>query len=167
MALVLNNQRSLTCHWMQRKKQIIYKRVSLCVSVHEHVVYKMITAFVLTKYFHILYISKRWLIKILVWFGLVLWYINHCKLFKSKSSLSLSIYIYIYIYIDVVPSISFQTFFLQAFKIVVDSWKFSMLYILWDDWPIFMISASNAQLQQELEYTLLKPNCHSWWISKT
>ena len=29
-----------------------------------------------------------------------------------------------------------------------------------------MISASNQQLQQELEYTLLKPDCHSWWISK-
>ena len=41
-----------------------------------------------------------------------------------------------------------------------------LLYILWDDWPIFMISASNQQLQQELEYTLLKPDCHSWWISK-
>ena len=64
----------------------------------------------------------------------------------------------------VVHSISFQTFFEQAFKIVVDSWKFSMLllYILWDDWPIFMISASNKQLQQQLEYTLLKPDCHSW-----
>ena len=24
----------------------------------------------------------------------------------------------------------------------------------------------NEQLQQELEYTLLKPDCHSWWISK-
>ena len=68
----------------------------------------------------------------------------------------------------VVPSISFQTFFVQAFKIVEDSWKFSMLllYILWDDWPIFMISGSNQQRQQQLEYTLLKPNCHSWWISK-
>ena len=64
--------------------------------------------------------------------------------------------------------INFQTFFVQAFKIVVDSWKFSMLllYILWDDWPIFMISGSNGQLQQQLEYTLLKPDCHSWWISK-
>ena len=41
-----------------------------------------------------------------------------------------------------------------------------LLYILWDDWPIFMISDSNEQLQQELEYTLLKPDCHSWWISK-
>ena len=29
-----------------------------------------------------------------------------------------------------------------------------------------MISASNEQLQQELEYSLLKPDCHSWWISK-
>ena len=29
-----------------------------------------------------------------------------------------------------------------------------------------MISGSNQQLQQQLEYTLLKPNCHSWWISK-
>ena len=68
----------------------------------------------------------------------------------------------------VVHSIGFQTFFVQAFKIVVDSWKFSMLllYILWDDWPIFMISGSNEQIQQQLEYTLLNPDCHSWWISK-
>ena len=29
-----------------------------------------------------------------------------------------------------------------------------------------MISGSNQQLQQELEYTLLKPDSHSWWISK-
>ena len=28
-----------------------------------------------------------------------------------------------------------------------------------------MISDSNEQLQ-ELKYTLLKPDCHSWWISK-
>ena len=67
-----------------------------------------------------------------------------------------------------VHSISYQTFFVQAFKIVVDSWKFTMLllHILWYDWPIFMISGSNQQLQQQLEYTLLKPDCHSWWISK-
>ena len=71
-------------------------------------------------------------------------------------------------YIYAVPSISFLTFFVQAFRIVVDTWKFTMLllYILWDDWPIFMISSLNEQLQQELEYTLLKPDCHSWWISK-
>ena len=69
------------------------------------------------------------------------------------------IYIYIYIY-------KFQDFFVQAFKIVLDSWKFTMLllYILWDDW--FMISGSNEQPQQELEYTLLKSDCHSRWISK-
>ena len=29
-----------------------------------------------------------------------------------------------------------------------------------------MISGSNEQLQQEMEYILLKPDCHSWWISK-
>ena len=29
-----------------------------------------------------------------------------------------------------------------------------------------MILGSNEQLQQELEYTLQKPDCHSWWISK-
>ena len=70
--------------------------------------------------------------------------------------------------IYVLPSISFQPFFVQAIKIVIDPWKFRMLllYILWDDWPIFMISASNELLQQQLEYTLLKPDCHSWWISK-
>ena len=53
-----------------------------------------------------------------------------------------------------VHSISFQTFFVEAFKFVVDSWKFSilLLYILWFDWLISMISSSNEQLQQELEY---------------
>ena len=65
-------------------------------------------------------------------------------------------------------TISFQTFFVWAFKIFVESWKFSMLllYILWDNWTIFIISGSNEQLQQQLEYTLLKPDCHSWGISK-
>ena len=41
-----------------------------------------------------------------------------------------------------------------------------LLHILWDDWPIFMISTLREPLQQQLEYTLLKPDCHSWWISK-
>ena len=78
------------------------------------------------------------------------------------------IYICIYVCVCVMPSIGFQTFFVWIFKIVVDSWKFTMLllYILWDDWPTFMISASNQQLQQQLEYTLLKSDYHSWWISK-
>ena len=76
--------------------------------------------------------------------------------------------VYIYIYIYKVHTISFQIFFIWAFKIVEDSWKFSMLllYILWDDWPIIMFSGSNEQLQQQLEYTLLKSDYHSWWISK-
>ena len=62
----------------------------------------------------------------------------------------------------------FPDIFVRAFKIVVDSWKFSMLllYIIWEDWPIFIISDSNEQLQQQLECTLLKPDCHCWWISK-
>ena len=62
----------------------------------------------------------------------------------------------------------FLDIFVRAYKIGVDSWKFGMLllYILWDDWPILMISASNEQLKQQLEYTLLKPDCHCWWISK-
>ena len=41
-----------------------------------------------------------------------------------------------------------------------------LLYISWDDWLIFIISASKEQLQQELEYTLPKPDCHSSLISK-
>ena len=76
---------------------------------------------------------------------------------------------HVYIYIYILGAFNkFPDVFVQAFRIVVDSWKFSilLLYILWDDWPIFMISGSNQQLQQELEYTLLKPDCHSWWISK-
>ena len=62
----------------------------------------------------------------------------------------------------------FPDFLIWAFKIVIDNWKFSMLllYIVWDEWPIFMISGSNEQLQQQMEYTILKPECHSWWISK-
>ena len=79
------------------------------------------------------------------------------------------VYIYIYIYIYIRGTFNkFPDIFVQAFKIVVDSWKFSMLllYILWDDWPIFRISGLNQKLQHQLEYTLLKPDCHSWWISK-
>ena len=39
-----------------------------------------------------------------------------------------------------------------------------LLYIFWGEWPIIMIS--NEQLKLQLEYILLKPDCHSWWISK-
>ena len=43
----------------------------------------------------------------------------------------------------------FLDFFVVVFKIGIDSWKFKMLLlkILWDDWPSFMISGSNEQLQ--------------------
>ena len=58
-----------------------------------------------------------------------------------------------------VPSTSFQTFLHGHLRLL-------LLYILWDDWPILMISGSNQQLQQQLEYTLRKPDCHSWWNSK-
>ena len=30
----------------------------------------------------------------------------------------------------------------------------------------FMIKGSNEELQQQLESTLLKLDCHSWWILK-
>ena len=78
-------------------------------------------------------------------------------------------YIYIYMCVCVCGAINkFPDFFVQALKIVVDSWKFTklLLYILWDDWPIFMISGSNEQLQPQLEYNELKHDCHRWWISK-
>ena len=93
----------------------------------------------------------------LVWLDWVLWHIDNFRLYNVKS-----------VYTYVVPSISFPTFFVRESKIVVDSWKFSMLllYILWDDWQIFMISGLNELLQQQLEYTLLKPDCHSWLVSK-
>ena len=40
----------------------------------------------------------------------------------------------------------FPDFLVQSFKIVLETWKFTMLllHILWDDWRIFMISASNV-----------------------
>ena len=58
-------------------------------------------------------------------------------------------------------TISFKTFFVWAFKIVVDSWKFSMLllYILWDVWPIFMISGSVAFPPEQYTSPQFHP-CH-------
>ena len=75
--------------------------------------------------------------------------------------------LYIYIHTHTVHSISFKTFCTDIqdcrrhLKI-----QYTLLYILWDDWPIFKISGSKEQLQQELKYIPLKPDCHSWWISK-
>ena len=53
----------------------------------------------------------------------------------------------------------FPDFFVQAFEIVEDFWKFNMLllYVLWDDWPIFMISSS-ATAGIRIHPT----DCHSW-----
>ena len=87
----------------------------------------------------------------------------NCNSIKNEITYKLISYLYIRGTFN-----KFPDFFVHAFQIGVDSWKFSilLLYILWDDWPIFMISASNQQLQQQLEYTLLKLDCHSWWISK-
>ena len=92
----------------------------------------------------------------------------------TVDQLSFYIYIYIYIYIYVCVCVcvcgafsKFHDFFVLAFKIVADSWKTSMLllYILYDNGPFSMISVSKEQLPQELEYNILKPYCHSWWIS--
>ena len=67
-------------------------------------------------------------------------------------------HVYLYIYMCVCVYVlylyvrgkfnKFPEFFVQASKIV-DSWKFSMLllYILWDDWPIFMILGWNFLVQ--------------------
>ena len=84
----------------------------------------------------------------------------------------LCMYMYMCMYMRVcmyvVYSISCHPFFVQEFKTDVDSWKFSilLLYKLWDDWSIFMIWGSNEQLHKELEYIQLKPDCHSWCVSK-
>ena len=77
-------------------------------------------------------------------------------------------FVFVLIRINTLVETFWSDVFVQASKIVVDSWKFSrlLLYTLCDDWPFFMISGLNQQLQQELEYILLKPDCHSWWISK-
>ena len=63
-------------------------------------------------------------------------------------------------------TISFQNVFVWALKIVIYSWKFTMLLLYIDDRPIFEISGSNELLQQQFEYTRQKSDCHSWWISK-
>ena len=103
--------------------------------------------------------------KKMTWLGLVMLFGTSTLVSYLKSNL---VYIYIYVYMCVCIRGAFNKFpdiFVWAYKILAHSWKFSMLllYILWDDWPI---SASNEQLQQQLEYTLLKPDCHGWWISK-
>ena len=82
---------------------------------------------------------------------LELFYVHFLTRFPLLSFLFVCLFLstlYKYIYIWSAYD-KFPDFFRMAFKIVVDSWKFSMLllYILWHDWPSFMISSSNEQLQ--------------------
>ena len=67
-----------------------------------------------------------------------------------------------------VHTVSIQTFFLWAFRLSELLKIHYVIAIHLMRWltHFFMISGSNEQLQQQLEYTLLKPDCHSWWISK-
>ena len=53
-----------------------------------------------------------------------------------------------------VPTVSFQTF-LYGIDVHLMRWLTN-----------FLIAGFNEQLQQELKYSLLKPDCHCWWISK-
>ena len=51
-------------------------------------------------------------------------------------------------------------FFVQAFKIVVE-------YVIAIHLMCWLTNFHDFRFkQQELEYTLVKPDCHSWWISK-
>ena len=65
-------------------------------------------------------------------------------------------------------SISFQTFSYGHLKLALTlEHSVCYCYTSYEMTDLFfMISASNEQLQQQLEYTLLKPDCRSWWISK-
>ena len=69
------------------------------------------------------------------------------------------IYIYIYIYIYLYIYI-YKYICIHKENTYAHTCSHKYAYI------IFMISCSNEQLQQQLEDTLLKPDCHSWWISK-
>ena len=89
---------------------------------------------------------------------------NLYKVHRSKFELKSLHYINLWKLRGAYNKFSDIFFFVWAFKIVVDTWTFSilLLYVLWDDGLIFMISRSNEQLQQQLEYTLLNPDCYSW-----
>ena len=67
-----------------------------------------------------------------------------------------------------VPSIIFQTFLFRHlnFSETLEN-SVCYCYICYEMTDqFFMISGSKEQLQQQLGYTLLKPDCHCWWISK-
>ena len=84
--------------------------------------------------------------------------VNHVSHYARATPPRKSVYWYIYIYIYIYSTFNtFLDFFVQTFKIV----SMLLLNILWDDWPFFVISGSNEQLQQQLEHTLLKA-----WLSQ-
>ena len=69
------------------------------------------------------------------------------------------IYIYIYIYIYISGAFNkFPDFFVWAFKIDVDS------YEMIDQFLWFQVQINSYS--RNSKYTLLKLDCHSWWISK-
>ena len=97
------------------------------------------------------------------------------KICRHKMSImfnEICIYIYIYIYMCVCVCVcvcvwvcvfgafnSFPYFFVQAFKIVVDSWKFSM-YEMTDQYLWFQVQMNSYSSNWNT------PDCHSWWISE-
>ena len=72
--------------------------------------------------------------------------------------------IILYAHCYVVHSISFQTFLYRHSKLKIQ-YVIAIHLMRWLT-NFFIISGSNEQLQQEMEYIQLKPDCHSWWISK-
>ena len=60
----------------------------------------------------------------MIWFGWVLWHINHCRLFNAKSF----IYIYIYIYIYI-KYIKFGLVGFYGISTIVDYLKPNLLFI--------------------------------------
>ena len=72
------------------------------------------------------------------------------------------IYIYIYIYIHVVHSISFQTFLYRHLK-----WSYAHENSPCYCYTSYEMTDQFLWLQVQISsYILLKPDCHSWWISK-
>ena len=65
--------------------------------------------------------------------------------------------------IYVVHSISFQTFFVWAFKIVVDSWKFTVIHLM--RWLTNFYDFS-FKWTATAAIGIHPTDCHSWWISK-
>ena len=56
-----------------------------------------------------------------------------------------------------VPSVNFQTFLYRHLKLS-KTLENSLCYC----YTSYEMTGSNEQLKQQLEYTLLKPDCHGW-----